>query len=191
MSQGHCYLRRLCRPFDGAINLANAAKATADEAGNATLWLDGGVQCNPVGAHPAVLKYRKSVGPPVYPYPFLDRPMKSSNSDTVDLMVNVVPLPLVSPNQRNVLFEVIDAARASRAAGYVVQASKLFVEQRRTYHVLRSLSPALPPVMNVCSSSCICGARPLAGHINENSSNPHSLLSLLGRTLLIYRCCHG
>lgn len=149
MPQGHGYLRRLTQAFDGAITPQNAAKAPADEAGNASLWLDDGVLCKLVGAHPVGLKYRKFVGRPVYPNPLVGRPMKSSSSETVDLMVNVVPLPLSSPNQRSVLFEAIDAARAFRASGYAVQASKLFVEQRRTHHVLRNLTPGLVPVMFV------------------------------------------
>ena len=149
MPQRHSYLRRLTQAFDGAITPRSAAKAPADEAGNASLWLDDGVLCELVGAHPAGLKYRKFVGRPVYPNPLVGRPMKSSSSETIDLMVNVVPLPLSSPNQRSVLFEAIDAVRASRAAGYAVQASKLLVGQLRTHHVLRNLTPELLPVMFV------------------------------------------
>ncbi|WP_148666920.1 hypothetical protein [Pseudomonas synxantha] len=147
MPQGHGYLRRLTQPFDGAIIPQSTAKAPADEAGYASLWLDGGVLCKLLGAHPAALKYRKFVGRSVYPNPLVGWPMKSSSSNTVDLMVNVVPLPLSSPNQRSVLFEAIDAALASCAAGYALQASKLFVGQRRTHHALRNLALALLPVM--------------------------------------------
>lgn len=147
MPQRHGYLRRLAQAFDGAITPGSAAKALADEAGNASLWLHDGVLCELVGAHPAGLKYRKFLGRPVYPNPLVGRPMKSSSSETVDLMVNVMPLLLSSPNQRSVLFEAIDAVRASRAAGYAVQESKLFVGQRRTHHVLRNLTPGLLPVI--------------------------------------------
>lgn len=187
MPQGHGYLRRLTQSFDGAIIPQSTAKAPADEAGNASLWLDGEILCKLVGVHPTALKYRKFVDRPACPNPSVGRSMKWSGSDTVDLVVNVVSLPLSSPSRRSDLFEAIDAARASHAAGYAVQASKLF-RRAAAYAPRAEKSDSCAPLRNVCSSGSLYGARSLAGRNNKTSSNSLSLLSLLGRSLLIYRC---